>query len=46
MDYLPDNGGIETSANFYQATRRNIPEDSHFHEWFNLARTVLEYCER
>jgi hypothetical protein len=21
----------ETSVNFYQTTRRNIPEDSHFH---------------
>jgi hypothetical protein len=26
----------ETSVNFYQTTRRNIPEDSHLHELFSL----------
>jgi hypothetical protein len=28
----------ETSVNFYETTRRNIPEDSHLH----TANTVLE----
>jgi hypothetical protein len=30
----------ETSANFYQPTRRNIPEDSHFQETFFLVNFV------
>jgi hypothetical protein len=30
--HRPDDGGTsETLVNFYQTTRRNIPEDSHLH---------------
>jgi hypothetical protein len=33
----------ETSVNFYQTARRNIPEDSHLHtrKWLNFVAVLL-----
>lgn len=31
----------ETSVNIYEATRRNIPEDSHFYSYFCLGKRLF-----
>jgi hypothetical protein len=40
---MEDASTSETSVNFYQTTRRNIPEDSHLHtrSWENLKSHVM-----